>query len=626
MCGIVGYMNVGQTSSLLRNKLSLSLRHLSHRGPDDVGVWYCSFGDCEIGIGHTRLSIIDLKTRANQPMHCNSGRFTISFNGEIYNYIEIRRELEDLGEMFSTNSDTEVLLNAWKYWGSNCLSKLDGLFAFAIYDSHEGVLTIVRDRNGMKPIYFSKQDNSFIFASEPAIVAKLAGTVLPNQQKVYEYLTMGLYDLTEETFFKNVYKLEPGFLARIEKSGNRIKFTTRKWSLNYSPEPIEISFESAVNKVRSLFLDSVSMHLRADVPVAVALSGGLDSSGIVGAIRKSDPDRQINTFSYTSPGFEKDESFWANSVSKSLNTKHENITLSVESARASIHRVVREQGEPTNSSSIIAQSHLYMSVAEQGFKVLLDGQGADELFAGYEGFIEFRLRSLLSERNFLAAIQLLSNWLKWSPGHSMKKSLPIFAGTYVSGRTAKYGARLVGRDPSPRWINTSRVKLHGINPGIPTIIGYPSKKPLDKQFLRQHLFHSLHGGDLQRLLRHGDRSSMAHSIESRLPYLGKNLVEFVNSLPESFLLGKNGETKHILRHALLGILSNDIIFRKDKIGFETPEVSWLDNLPLTKHAFEDCVGQFDWINPKILWNTTLRSSKSLRWRVLSLCSWAENFI
>lgn len=627
MCGIAGYANLGASPGLFRERLDQAVRKMAHRGPDGSDQWFSNFSTGEIGLGHARLSIIDLTNRAKQPMRSVSGRYTLTYNGEIYNYVELRKELKDLGVTFTSDSDTEVLLAAWEMWGTDSLPKLNGMFAFAIYDSKNRAIVLARDRHGMKPLYFAKNSDYAVFGSETPLVARLLGKAAPNQQKVYEYLTMGLYDLDEQTFFDGVCALEPGHIATIKESNGALDFSLQRWSKTLPPEPLEIDFDSATNTVRELFLESIDLHLRSDVPLAVALSGGVDSSGIAGAVRHLYPDREIHTFSYGSPGFEKDESSWAKLVSENLNTSHHHVEFSAEEAVASFRRVVREQGEPTNSSSVIAQSQLYKAVSGFGFKVLLDGQGADELFAGYGGYIEFRLRSLLSERRYIDAFQLLKNWKRWAPQHSLGTAIPMLAATYVSGRLAGHGARFMGRGAFPRWINRKALSRNGIVAGVPeTIEGYPVSSAPYSRFLQQHLFKSQSGGDLRRLLRHGDRSSMAHSVESRLPYLGTGLVDFTNSLPEPYLLARSGETKRVLRSALEGMVPSEVLRRRDKVGFETPEVEWLNRQHSGLDIARSPLGVFDWLHSAKLLADAKSSRTGPLWRVLNLSLWMEEFL
>lgn len=627
MCGIAGYVDGRGTSGVSRSRLDAALLQLGHRGPDGRGTWFSALPEGEIGIGHTRLSIIDLSVRGRQPMHSEPERYVLSFNGEIYNYLELREELAQLGEVFSSNSDTEVLLAAWKRWGVACLPKLNGMFAFAIYDARDRVLFLARDRYGIKPVYFGKQDRFIVFASEPQTVAGLLGQTAPNHQKVYEYLTMGLYDLDERTFFDGVFALDPGHVATIACERGRVSFISRRWSDSDPPERVDIDFDHAVTSVRRLFLESINLHLRSNVPVAVALSGGVDSSGIVGAVRHLYPNREIHTFGYSSPGFVKDESEWANLVSTELGTIHHHVNVSSTDALEELSSIVRKQGEPTNSSSVIAQSLLYRSVSQNGFKVLLDGQGADELFAGYLGFPEFRLRSLVSQGKWGEAASLVLGWKNASPDRSLLRLATHFAATHVEGDLAGLGGRVLGRGAFPGWVDSKRLREYGVIPGVPpSLEGYPAKVASESRFLQQHLFRTLHGGDIRRLLRHGDRSSMSNSVESRVPYLENHLVKFVNSLPESFLLSQKGETKHLLRAALSGLAPRAVLERKDKIGFETPESVWLGMGTKVSDGYKTAVDYFPWLVQNQPPPLALGSSTPVNWRFFSLAKWAEEFL
>lgn len=627
MCGIAGYVDLRGTPGVSRRRLEAALIQLGHRGPDGKGAWLSPLPGGEIGIGHTRLSIIDLSERGRQPMHSEPDRYVLSFNGEIYNYLELRQELVELGEIFSSTSDTEVLLAAWKRWGTACLPKLNGMFAFAIYDSLDRVLYLARDRHGIKPVYFGKQDGLFVFASEPPTVAGLLGRTAPNHQKVYEYLTMGLYDLDDQTFFDGVFALNPGHLAAVACGREEVSLTSTQWSDSVPPEAVEIDFDRAVSTVRELFLNSIDLHLRSDAPVAVALSGGVDSSGIVGALRHLYPDREINTFSYVSPGFVKDESEWASRVSSGLGTIHSQVTVSPSDAIDHLNLVVRRQGEPTNSSSVLAQSLLYRSVAHNGFKVMLDGQGADELFAGYSGYPEFRLRSLLSQQRFSDALRLALKWRSAAPERSLTGLAAHLAATYVQGDVAGFGAKVLGRGAFPGWVRGSKLEEFEVVSGVPSsLVGYPTKGRKNSRFLQRHLFETLMRGDLKRLLRHGDRSSMSYSVESRVPYLENNLVNFVNSLPEPFLISPEGETKHVLRAALSGLAPEDVLTRRDKVGFETPESIWLEEGSDMLHSYQIAHDVFPWLNPGRRKALSDSASSVLRWRFTNLATWAEVFL
>lgn len=632
MCGVAGFITLDDSEiPKFRGGLRSALERLRHRGPDGANTWSKNLALGEVSLGHTRLSIIDLSPGGQQPMVTHDGSHVLSYNGEIYNFVEIRSKLSTLGVDFESQSDTEVLLLAWKTWGPNALDMLNGMFAFAVFDVDNQTMTLARDRYGMKPLFYSQVGNSLVFASEAPVVASFLDKNEPNHQKAYEYLTMGLYDSSEETFFQGVYSLEPGSILQVEAVNGAFSVNHQRWARDIPPEPIEVSLAEAVGGVRERFLESIELHLRSDVPIALALSGGLDSSGIVSALKKLDSDRPIHTFSFSSPGAGKDETEWAKLASDAFGTIHQTVVVNPERASSTLKEVVIQQGEPTNSSSVIAQSALYQEVSGQGFRVMLDGQGADEVFAGYKGFPEFRVRSLLADGDLAGAISLIWKWQKFSADHTLSNFFPMFGATLAPHRLAHLGAWVVGRSPTPRWLRVKPSRVLGLDLSIPSVVGYPVMNAPQNRFLQQHLFQSVMGGDLRRLLRHGDRSSMAHSVESRLPYLGNNLVDYVQRLPESFLLGKDGATKGILRKALSGLVPEQVVSRRDKVGFETPQSKWMGHLERQGASRLGGLSAFEWIDRRALEETLLVKrnrglDSDLYWRALNLSMWAENLL
>lgn len=626
MCGLAGYLDLRTGSNENSRRLDAAIDFLSHRGPDSEGRWSGAVGtQGAIELGHRRLSVIDLSSGAHQPMTTPDGRYVLCYNGEIYNYKELRNQLRRRGHEFRTVSDTEVLLLAWHEWGIDALQKFDGMFAFALYDVHEQVLTLARDRHGMKPMYFTADSGSgaVFFASEPLVAARLSGKVGPNHKKAYQYLTMGLYDFDDQTFYEGVSALRPGSFVRFRPEGQRVMQTSAAWVTPEIPPSFDISFDDAAAQVRELLIESVELHLRSDVDVAIALSGGLDSSAIAGATQELLGTARIKTFSYVSPGYSRDESAWASMVAKNLGTIHHEIVIQPPEAIGAIERVVREQGEPTNSSSSFAQSHLYSTISDNGYKVVLDGQGADELFAGYSGFPEFRLRSILAEGKVGEALLLILRWSRWTEGHSVPALLRNFAATLAPEGLATWGSRFAGRNASPSWVNPVVLAGLGVRVSAPPLVGYPVYSAPESDFLRQHLTQSVLGGDLSRLLRHGDRSSMAHSVESRLPFLGRRLVSFAQSLPEDYLLSRSGETKRVLRSAVRGLVPAEVINRRDKVGFETPEHHWLRDLTLAEPRVSGGLEKFEWIKAGVHKTPARRIQPALKWRLASLGVWAS---
>ncbi len=280
MCGISGVFQ-SDSSPDRQGHLQESLHALHHRGPNAIGIDAYPVPGGVVRFGHARLSIIDLSSGGLQPMHYAGGRYVIVFNGEIYNYKELREELEMSGCRFSTDSDTEVLIAAWSFWGRQCLPRLIGMFAFAVLDRQNATLTCVRDAFGIKPFFYAQEAGDFLFASEaPSLLALKHGKTQPNWQRAYDYLVFGVYDNQQETFFDGVLQLSPGHLLVVDLGARKIGMPERWWTPRIA-ERSDLSFDDAAEQVRELFLQSVRLHLRSDVPLGAALSGGVDSSAVV---------------------------------------------------------------------------------------------------------------------------------------------------------------------------------------------------------------------------------------------------------------------------------------------------------------------------------------------------------
>lgn len=571
MCGILGsYLLRPQVSSY--EYFEAALGKLYYRGPNDKGVLRTMLGSSELTLGHTRLSIIDLTSGGHQPMTSLCGRYTIIFNGEIYNYKEIRDELIECGFVFQTESDTEVLLTAWKVWGLDCLSRLTGMFVFVVYDRFQGKLYCVRDPFGIKPFYYFYNSECFYFGSEiPAIHIMSGRKLTPNYQTGYDYLVSGIYDKSCSTFFDGVKQLLPGHVLQF-KIGDMQSFSISRWFWPSIEDSSELSYDDAVEKLRSIFLDSIRLHLRSDVPVGAALSGGLDSSAIVCAMRYIDPMIPIHTFSFVDRNSPFSEEQWIDIVNSSVGATAHKILLTHDNLISDIDDLISSQGEPFGSTSIYAQYCVYRHAKRCGVTVTLDGQGADELFAGYSGYPAQRMLSMFSTGQPLNALKFLLAWRRW-PGRYISAPIKQIISPLVPLNMRGLARKLNGRDPFPSWINENFVRATAIDSMLQQRESY-SEVPRGR-----HLVHALRsalsGYGLNELLRHGDRNSMRWSVESRVPFLNPNIAHFVLSLPEEYLISNDGETKHILRAAMQGIVPEQILMRRDKIGFESPEKKWL---------------------------------------------------
>ena len=587
MCGIFGHFSNKFTQDIQEqnNRLKLAADSLYHRGPDDNGLETFKIKSEEdkftklLSLGHTRLSIIELSKKGHQPMSSSDGRYVIVYNGEIYNYKELRNELKDLGHTFNTQSDTEVLIAAWSQWGPESLKKLIGMFAFAIFDKTNQTLTLVRDAFGIKPLFYRNDVDSIYFASElPALIKLIPEKLNINLQRSYDYLVHNNYDSNSDTFFQEINHLLPAHFITFDLKNLSKSKPICWWKPNITTNP-NLSFEEAAQKLRSLFLDSVKLHLRSDVPLGVALSGGIDSSAVASVVRYLEPNITLNTFSYIASDNSISEEKWIDLINVKLNAKPHKIVIESKEIENDLDNLILKQGEPFGGTSIYAQYRLFKSIKKTGIKVILDGQGADELLAGYLGYPGHRLLSLIETKGWFAAHRFAKNWsrstkksylLAWM--YFARLKLPNFFYLLFHNLLHKLFKKKIGKNFFPLWLNYNYLSTHNIQFN-------ETKAPLQKenkgQRVKEVLANSLMHEGLSSLLRHADRNSMAFSIESRVPFLTIPLVDFLLSLPEQYLISDEGITKHICRQAMRGIVPDEILDRKDKIGFTTPEDTWL---------------------------------------------------
>lgn len=574
MCGILGVFDTN-SSDKLEKTFNESLDLLKHRGPDDSGIKIFNISDGILVIGQTRLSIIDLSSAGHQPMQTEDNRYSIVFNGEIYNYKEIREELKVEGYVFKTNSDTEVLLNAWIEWGVEGLIKFNGMFAFAVYDALENSVTLVRDAFGIKPLFYSLQDNKLYFSSEiSALINLLPEKPNHNLQRVYDYLVWGKYDNNEQTFYDKIFHLQPSHFLTIRlkdfAQGDTIALPKRWWWPLIKEQVISI--EDAAKKIREIFLKNIKLQLRSDVPIGAALSGGVDSSSIVCAIRYLEPDMLIHTFSFLANDPDLNEEEWIDIINDHVDAIPHKVKVKSDDIINDLDEMIKAQAEPFGSTSIYAQYKVFKAARDAGITVTLDGQGADELLAGYSGYPLERIKSLIDKKEYLGIIKFINKWSKW-PGRSKKRMTLECISIIIPKNLITLGRKIIGDNPRPNWLNIKLLKSSDVN------LLYPNMESKNSDSFGRKLSNKLRnvltGDGLVSLLRHGDRNSMNWSIESRVPFLTIEMAEFVLSLPESYLLSNNGETKYIFREAMRGIVPDKILDRKDKIGFGTPELEWL---------------------------------------------------
>lgn len=579
MCGILAIVNNGNktTSSQLLSACSI----IRHRGPDDEGfltwngqerpiVWagadtaastraHWNYETLEpetgfrVGFGHRRLSILDLSPAGHQPMLHEDAGLSITFNGEVYNYLEIKAELEKLGHHFKTRTDTEVILHAWQEWGVSCLQRFNGMFAFVLLDERKKELYAVRDRFGVKPLYYAVLNDALYLASEIKQIRTAPGYGLKmNMQAARQYLASGAVDQTDATFDLNIKNIPQGHYLKYNLASTTLNYSLHKW-YELQLKQWTGSYEDAAEELRNILTDAVNVRLRSDVPVGSCLSGGLDSSSIVCIVaellkqRGETAGQETVTACYDEARF--DEWRYAEEVIRKTNARPHRTFPSFGMLEEEVNNFIWHQDEPTGSTSQYSQWAVFKASHDAHLKVMVDGQGADEQFAGYGGNDLSFYTGLLKSMK-VGALYDEARHYKKENGHWPKGFL-INAGKLAMGQ--RVGVEMA------TWMR----------PAEPTTI---YDQPAHS--LRDNLLRQLYQAPLPALLRYEDRNSMAWSVESRTPFMDYRLVEFTLGLPERFVY-KRGVRKAVLRTAMQNVIPAAINERRDKMGFVTPEELWL---------------------------------------------------
>jgi len=508
MCGIAGIIGGYKES-----QLDAMLDSQRHRGPDATAKYF----DTElVALGHNRLAIIDLSEQSNQPFIDNSGRYVLVFNGEIYNYIEIKAALQNQYD-FKTESDTEVLLAAFIIYGESCLEKLNGMFAFAVWDNQEKKLFVARDRFGVKPFYYSLFNTTFYFSSEIKALHAAGIPKAPNEQVWASYFAYGSYGMPDETFWSAIFQLPGGHFLKYEDK----KLAIEKWycfATAVAKQPKDLTFEQAKEHYVALLKDSINLRFRADVPMGFNVSGGLDSSVLLALVNLQEDNFGINAYTFYTNNSDYDELPWVEKMITKTNNPLEKVLLQAEEVSALAQKVAWQQDEPFGGIPTLAYARIFEQARKDGVLVLLDGQGMDEQWAGYDYYTQ----------NNEATIQ--------------------------------------GVQDSPYKINmlANSFRAKSVKPSYPKLF---ENEILNKQY--RDLFYT----KIPRALRFNDRISMAFSTELREPFLDYRLVEFAFSLPLDFKI-KEGISKFILREIASEYLADDLVFAP-KRPLQTPQREWL---------------------------------------------------
>lgn len=582
MCGIAGEWRFdGGVIDQQRLRHATSL--ITYRGPDDEGYLLarpdtgfaeprsgedtvgtafphvelpCS-GAPTVGFGFRRLAIVDLSAAGHQPMASPDGALWLAFNGEIYNHIELRQELEAKGHVFRSHCDTEVILAAYAEWGTDCLSRFNGMWAFALLDLRRRTLFAARDRFGIKPFYYRLSKEAFRFGSEIKSVQALTGaTPEANEAVLGAFLTAGTVDADDQTFHKGVLQLPPAHFLQVDASGAKL---TRYWKIDLLAEEDDRPLPVLTAELRNLFEDVVRIHLRSDVPIGTCLSGGLDSSAIgcvIHGILGGQGNQQLFSAYFDDPAF--DERPFMRQVVDRIGSAGNYVSPTAADLLRELPDILRHQDEPFATTSIYAQWSLMALARSRGVKVLLDGQGGDELFAGYHTFYGAWFADLFNRGQFM---RLASEVGAYRRMHRAP----------VSDLLLRMLEPLAGR----RLSGIARRLIRGESVGVhPDLLVDGPVAPSGPSLLKARLHELLTTATLPGLLRYEDRDSMAFSIEARVPFLDVRLVEFAFRLPGSAKI-RDGWTKAILRDALADRVPVGVARRTDKMGFLTPEAEWL---------------------------------------------------
>ena len=617
MCGIAGLI-----LSEERNDLEVigdrMINSLYRRGPDNSGKW---FSEKKL-LCHTRLSIIDLSDSASQPMF-EENKFIIVFNGEIYNFLKLREILISLGHSFQTKSDTEVILKSFKQWGTNCFKKFNGMWALAIYDKEKDNLILSRDRFGIKPLYYYKDQKKIIFGSsiQSIFQSNLIEKKVSNKT-LYQFLAYGKTDASQNSFYEQINIFPKSTYASLSLKENTIKIVFKKyWDPEYYVQNKNcINFKDAQKEFLELLENSVRNHSISDTKITSLISGGMDSSTIVCILSSLLNSNTFNkVFHSTVIDKRYDESIYAKKLSNQLN-----LSLSINSVFetqliSDISKLVEAQGQPFASTGIYLQWKLFENIHNQGYKVVLDGQGADEYLLGYLSFYLPYLLQMIKEKNFIKVASFIkNNFHKKSYWYLLERNF-IDALYRLAGLKKKYSTN--DKFLAENFLESSLIDKSNIR---------DFENPLDNKnsLLKNTILKYINQLSLPSLLRYADCNSMYFSIESRVPFLDHSLVEYALSLPDEFLINPR-ETKVILRSCSSKIVPDFISKRKDKIGFGTPNKEWTYNI-IQSDILKDCLNSnfakdiLSKVILKDLKNNNYHSySYDFLWRISSALLWKE---
>ncbi len=597
MCGIAGIVNLSGAAVADVNIRTMT-DAAAHRGPDGFGYYH----DKHLALGHRRLSILDLSPAGAQPMHF-SDRYVIVFNGEIYNYIEVRELLQIKGYQFKSGSDTEVILAAYDCWKDDCVTYFNGMWAFCLYDKLNNRLFCSRDRFGVKPFYYSLTKTTFRFGSEIKQILADGRSSVVNMNVLANYLILGMEDYNEESFFKDIYKLLPAHNLIFNLKSNTFE-TVKYYSITTNPEIDSLNLDDSTDLFLKELSRSVAYRLRSDVKVGTCLSGGLDSSTIAALASQlyvQEASNKFTAITATSTDSANDETNYAKAVATKSDLNWITTTPSTTDFLNSIDEVVRTQEEPFGSPSVFMQYFVMKKAAEIGCPVLLDGQGGDETLLGYARYYPSYLMSL-------SGINKLKGWINSFENSGQSKMQILKSYFYFTSASVRMKRQL----RRSGFLKQSFLTLLDKSLISKLADTYNAIRTLQE--------FELTTSQLPHLLRYEDKNSMHFSIETRLPFLDYKLVELSLSLNNNYKI-RDGYSKYILRKSSEGILPEEITWRKNKIGFEAPTAVWLKENGFMYEA----IRKSNLLSSIMNSVPNLNSDPILLWRLYNVAKWEEVF-
>lgn len=619
MCGISGIIKKNG-DKVTREEIFKMNEVIAHRGPNGDGFYYGQ----NFAFGHRRLAVIDISDDGKQPM-IYMEKYVITYNGEIYNFLNLREELSKAGYSFETETDTEVILAAYDKWSYECVEHFNGMWAFAIFDYERNIIFCSRDRFGVKPFYYCEIDDKFLFASEIKQFTVADGwRAKANRNRVIDFLMFEMFDYTEETLFEGVYQLRGGYNLIYDLKNNQYKIYNY-YNLEKNISEKQVDYEEAKDELYEILSDSIKLRLQSDVKIGSCLSGGIDSSTIVclinNILKNENQNVKQETVSSCFNNKKYDEREYIDEVTRQTNVINYKTFPNFNELFSYLDEITWHQDEPFGSTSIFAQWNVFNLAKEKGITVMLDGQGADEQFAGYGGFLAVYLSELLRNLRLVKFFEE-SNYIRGLHGFSLF-GIAKNAGKFLMPNSIKAFVKYLLKEGLTDWI---RVDKKYYKSYLDNLYGSYIKT------LKDYSLNQLLSSSLPKLLHYEDRNSMAHSIEARVPFLDYRLVEMVVGLPCDYKIS-DGVTKNILRDSMSDILPNKIKDRMDKMGFVTPEEVWIrENKELFKNELDNAcklIGDIVDNNGVLKWYDELVNSNSkidfTIWRLISLGRWIKVF-